>query len=59
MKQMVKRRAANRFEAMDLAAGIYHARQLARTRYNNQDFLEFFAALEWENTLMLEDAESA
>jgi hypothetical protein len=37
-----------KFEAFDMAAGIYHARQLPRMRYNGQDFLEYLSSMEWE-----------
>ena len=35
------RRYMEKFEALDLAIGTYHARKLPRTKYNNRDFIEY------------------
>lgn len=61
MSQTARRRYMDRFEAQDLAAGIYHSRQLPRTRYNNQNFLEYFSmsALEETQALLMEDHDTA
>lgn len=50
MKRSAKRRYVEKFEALDLAAGIYHARQLPRMRYTGQDFLEYLSSMDWEES---------
>ncbi|WP_373532972.1 hypothetical protein [Vampirovibrio sp.] len=35
-----------KFEALDVAAGIYQSRTLKRERYNQNDFLEYLSAYE-------------
>ena len=61
MSQAARRRYMERFEALDLAAGIYHSRQLPRTRYNSQNFLEYFTTMAWEETQveMMDDHDTA
>lgn len=52
MQRPVRRRYVEKFEAFDYAAGTYHARQLLRTRYNGNDFMEYLSEIEWEETEM-------
>ncbi len=54
MKRPV-RRYEEKFEAMDLAAGIYPSRQLPRMRYNKADFMEYLNLMDaLEDDLLLE-----
>lgn len=39
-----------KFEAMDLAAGIYSSRSLKRERYNTNDILEYLSVYELMET---------
>jgi hypothetical protein len=61
MKRTARRRYVEKFEALDLAAGIYHSRQLPRTRYNSQDFLEYVTTMAWDDpeATMLDDYDTA
>lgn len=60
MKRSSKPRSVEKFEALDLAAGIYHARQLPRMRYNGQDFMEYLDSMQWEDMeASLDDVDSA
>jgi hypothetical protein len=43
------RRYVEKFEALDFAAGTYHARQLPRTRYHQIDFLDYLSAMAFED----------
>jgi hypothetical protein len=43
------RRYVEKYEALDFAAGVYHARQLPRIRYNGTDFLEYLSEMEWDD----------
>lgn len=51
------RRYVEKFEALDIAAGTYHARKLPRARYNRTDFLEYLSELEAETDAHWEDLE--